>query len=89
MQCQANGNDSLSLMNGGQINHERSHQTFNLPLDSHHLWTPDDWLHIRFAIEYSILCLHCSVCLSSCVAPFGAVDVEGPCGSTDDFEENR
>ena len=37
VQCQPRENDVLSPLNGAQLNHERSHQTFNPSLDSHRL----------------------------------------------------
>ena len=58
------------------------------------------WIHIIFGIPIlgyiyeSVrttpkLRLRYSVCLSSCIAPFGTVDVERPCRSTTYFEESQ
>src|SRR5260370_24633044 len=67
---------SGGLRNGGQINHERGHQTFDGSLDSYRLGYSDN----------PKLCPGYSVCLRACTCPFGIVDAERPCPSTTYFE---
>src|SRR5216684_182560 len=39
-------NDAVSPINGGQINHERGHQTLDFSLDSHRLCHSDNRLYL-------------------------------------------
>jgi hypothetical protein len=44
--CSVSRRPTGRLRKGGQINHERSHQTFDFSMDSHYLWHSDNRLQL-------------------------------------------
>ena len=72
------------LDHGARNTHERSYQTFDLPLDSTSSAAFRSSATSTSRLRKSSRRPRCPVCLPSCYAAFGNLDVERPCPSTID-----